>query len=69
MPCQSVLLERPRQTTYIVRDYIGVSYKKYSRTSFIRFYYITEALNLRPFYFTIKTRYRCHAYLVCKEYW
>jgi hypothetical protein len=30
-----------------VRAYIGFSYIKYSRTSFIPFYYITEVLNLR----------------------
>ena len=33
---------------YHVRVYIGFSYIKYSRTSFIPFYYITEVLNLRP---------------------
>ena len=33
------------------------------------FYYRTEALNLRPYYFTIQTRYKGHKYLVCKEYW
>ena len=31
-----------------LRAYIGFSYIKYSRTSFIPFYYITEVLNLRP---------------------
>jgi hypothetical protein len=31
-----------------VRAYIGFSYIKYSRTSFIPFFYITEVLNLRP---------------------
>jgi hypothetical protein len=30
-----------------LRAYIGFSYIKYSRTSFIPFYYITEVLNLR----------------------
>jgi hypothetical protein len=33
----------------ILRAYIGFSYIKYSRTSFIPFYYITEVLNLRPY--------------------
>jgi hypothetical protein len=32
-----------------VRAYIGFSYIKYSRTSFIPFYYITEVLNLTPY--------------------
>jgi hypothetical protein len=34
-----------------VRAYtcIGLSYIKYSRTSFISFYYITEVLNLRTY--------------------
>ena len=31
-----------------VRAYMGFSYIKYSRTSFIPFYYITEVLNLTP---------------------
>jgi hypothetical protein len=29
--------------------YIGFPYIKYSRTSFIPFYYIKEVLNLRPY--------------------
>jgi hypothetical protein len=32
-----------------VRAYIRFSYIKYSRTSFIAFYYTTEVLNLRPY--------------------
>ena len=32
-----------------LRAYIGFSYIKYSRTSFIPFYYITEVLNLTPY--------------------
>jgi hypothetical protein len=32
-----------------VRAYMGFSYIKYSRTSFIPFYYTTEVLNLRPY--------------------
>ena len=30
-----------------------------------------EVLNLRLYYIfvTIEARYRCHKYLVCKEYW
>jgi hypothetical protein len=31
-----------------LRAYIGFSYIKYSRTSFIPFYYITEVLNHTP---------------------
>jgi hypothetical protein len=52
-----------------VRAYIGFSYIKYSRTSLIRFYYITEVLYLRLYYITIQTRCRCHRYLLCMEYW
>jgi hypothetical protein len=50
-------------------DFIGKSYIKISRTTFITFYYTREVLDLRLYYFTTQTRYRCHKYLVCKEYW
>jgi hypothetical protein len=33
-----------------IRAYMGFSYIKYSRTSFIPFYYTTEVLNLRPYW-------------------
>jgi hypothetical protein len=36
-----------------VRVNIGFSYIKYSRTSFIPFYYTTEVLNLRPYWAAI----------------
>jgi hypothetical protein len=36
-----------------VRAYIGFSYIKYSRTSFIPFYYTTEVLNLGPYWTAI----------------
>ena len=36
-----------------LRAYIGFSYIKYSRTSFIPFYYITEVLNLTPYWAAI----------------
>ena len=50
-------------------DFMRKTHIKYSRTSFRPFYYRKEVLNLRIYYFTIQTRYRCHRYLVCKEYW
>ena len=36
-----------------VRAYIGFAYIKYSQTIFIPFYYITEVLNLRPYWAAI----------------
>ena len=36
-----------------LRAYIGFSYIKYSRTSFIPFYYTTEVLNLGPYWTAI----------------
>ena len=36
-----------------LRAYMGFSYIKYSRTNFIPFYYITEVLNLRPYWTAI----------------
>ena len=46
----------------VVRAYKGFSYIEYSLTNIIPFYYITEALSLRPYYFTIESKYRCHRY-------
>jgi hypothetical protein len=36
-----------------VRAYMGFSYIKDNRTSFIPFYYTTEVLNLRPYWAAI----------------
>ena len=52
-----------------VRVYMGFSYIEYSITNIIPFYYITEVLNLRPYYFTVETRYSCQRCLLCMEHW
>jgi hypothetical protein len=49
---QAIVYRRAAQDG-AVRAYIGFSYIKYSRTSFIPFYYTTEVLNLRLYWAAI----------------